>query len=51
MSSINGTDLTIVSFSDKSIIVNFKYNDIYFDIETMNVAQEELVDVLESIIK
>lgn len=49
-SYINETNLTIMSFGDY-FIVNFKYENINFDIETRNVSQNELIDLLESIIK
>lgn len=48
-SFINETEITIISFNDK-FIVTFKYNDIYFDIETNNVSQNELILLLKSII-
>lgn len=48
-SFIDGRELTIISFGDK-FIANFKYEDIYFDIETNNISQNELILLLKSII-
>ena len=31
-------------------IVTFEYEDIYFDIETTGIAENQLVDLLESLI-
>lgn len=46
-----GESEIIISQYNKMYIVSFKYNDIYFDIETVGISQEELVDLLTSIIK
>ena len=48
-SIINNTNL-IISKYNTMYIVTFKYNDIYFDIETSNIKENELIALLESII-
>ncbi len=49
-SIINNTNLVISKYNT-IYIVTFKYNDIYFDIETSNIKEDELITLLESIIK
>ena len=49
-SIIKNTNLVISKYNTM-YIVKFKYNDIYFDIETSNIEENELIDLLESIIK
>ena len=49
-SIIKNTNLVISKYNT-IYIVTFKYNDIYFDIETSNIEENELIDLLESIIK
>ena len=49
-SIINNTNLVISKYNTM-YIVTFKYNDIYFDIETSNIKEDELITLLESIIK
>lgn len=49
-SIINNTNLVISKYNTM-YIVTFKYNDIYFDIETSNIEENELIALLESIIK
>ncbi len=49
-SIIKNTNLVISKYNTM-YIVTFKYNDIYFDIETSNIEENELIDLLESIIK
>ena len=49
-SIIKNTNL-VISRYNTMYIVTFKYNDIYFDIETSNIEENELIDLLESIIK
>lgn len=48
-SIINNTNLVISKYNTM-YIVTFKYNDIYFDIETSNIKENELITLLESII-
>ena len=48
-SIINNTNLVISKYNTM-YIVTFKYNDIYFDIETSNIKENELIALLESII-
>ena len=50
MSKINNVDVEISKYKDL-YLVTFKYNDLFFDVETNQITIEELVDVLESIIK
>ena len=49
-SIIKNTNLVISKYNT-IYIVTFKYNDIYFDIETSNIKEDELITLLESIIK
>ena len=49
-SIINNTNLVISKYNTM-YIVTFKYNDIYFDIETSNIKENELITLLESIVK
>ena len=49
-SIINNTNLVISKYNTM-YIVTFKYNDIYFDIETSNIKEDELITLLQSIIK
>ena len=49
-SIVKNTNLVISKYNTM-YIVTFKYNDIYFDIETSNIEENELIDLLESIIK
>ena len=44
-----GTELIISQWKDM-YIVTFEYNDLYFDIETTGVTENQLVDLLESLI-
>ena len=48
-SIINNTNLVISKYNTM-YIVTFKYNDVYFDIETSNIKENELITLLESII-
>lgn len=47
---INNVELKIYKF-ENSYFTEFKYNGYYFDIETSNIKENELVDFLISIIK
>lgn len=49
-SYINNTELTITQFNNTYIVI-FSYNNINFDIETNGITQNELIDLLLSIIK
>ena len=49
ISTINNTKLN-VSKLGKTYIVKFNYDGIYFDIETNNITQSELINLLTSII-
>lgn len=49
-SEIGHTELVIYQFKE-NYIAQFTYNDIYFDIETTGISQNELIDLLSSIIK
>ena len=49
-SKINGVAVWIYGYQG-SFMVRFQYDDIYYDIETNDVALEEVEDLLESIIK
>lgn len=40
----------IISQCEQMYIVNFEYNNIYFDIETVGITENELVELLQSII-
>ncbi len=48
-SIINNTNLVISKYNTM-YIVTFKYNDVYFDIETSNIKENELITLLESIV-
>lgn len=50
MSKINNVDVEISKYKDL-YLASFKYNDLFFDVETSGITIDELVDVLESIIK
>lgn len=50
ISKIGENEVTISHYKEM-YIVYFKYNNIYFDIETVGISQEELVNLLTSIIK
>ena len=41
----------IISQYEKMYVATFKCKEIYFDIETNGITEEELVNLLESIIK
>ena len=49
VSKIRGTELIISQWKDM-YIVTFEYNDLYFDIETTGVTENQLLDLLESLI-
>ena len=49
-SRINGFNLIIYQY-EKSYITRFTYDDLNIDIETNNITQDELIALLESIIK
>lgn len=50
-SIIDGIKMTIYhSQKYKMYMVGFKYNDIFFDIETEDITENELVELLESIV-
>ena len=49
VSKIGEVELVISQWKEM-YIVTFEYNDIYFDIETTGVTENQLVDLLESII-
>ena len=49
-SSINGIDLTIYQY-EEIYFTEFVYKNIYFDIETTNITEQELSNLLISIIK
>lgn len=48
-STINGTKLFITKYSN-SYIVTFTKNNTYYDIETMGISEEELINLLKSMI-
>lgn len=50
ISKINGYELTIYQYED-SFMVEFIYNNYYFDIETHNINLDELERFLQSLIK
>lgn len=50
LSSINNVELTIYKYQN-SYMTKFKYKDYNFDIETDNITEEELISLLESLIK
>lgn len=49
ISKIGNVELKVSEW-EKMYIVTFEYNDIYFDIETTGITENELVDLLKSII-
>ena len=49
ISKIGNVELKVSQW-EKMYIVTFEYNDIYFDIETTGITENELVDLLKSII-
>ena len=49
ISKIGDVELKISQWKEM-YIVTFKYKDIYFDIETTGITEEQLVDLLESLI-
>lgn len=50
ISKIGDVELTVSQWQ-QMYIVSFKYKDIYFDIETTGITEEELVELLKSIIE
>lgn len=50
VSKIGNTEL-IISKCNQMYIVTFKYNGVYFDIETTGITEKELIEMLQSIIK
>lgn len=50
ISKINNIELKIYNY-EKIYFTEFIYNDYYFDIETRNITQEELITLLASIIQ
>ena len=50
MSKIGDVNV-IISKYEKMYVATFKYKEINFDIETNGITEEELVNLLESIIK
>ena len=44
------TPLTIFKWDD-AYLTTFKYNNIFFDIETKGITENELITLLQSIIK
>ena len=49
ISKIGDVELKISQW-EEMYIVTFEHNDIYFDIETTGITENQLVDLLESII-
>lgn len=49
-SKIDNTPLTIFKWDD-AYLTTFKYNNIFFDIETKGITENELITLLQSIIK
>lgn len=49
-SNINNTNIKIIEI-EKWYMAKFKYNNLYFDIETYNLNEKEFIELLESIIK
>ena len=49
-SHINGFNLIIYSYQNK-YLTSFKYQDIYYDIETENISENDFINFLKSIIK
>lgn len=49
-SNINNTTIKIIQMGNYYMGI-FKYNDLYFDIETYNLTEKEFVELLESITK
>ena len=50
ISKIEGAEVIITQY-EKLYLAEFKLNDVYFDIETAGITQNELVDLLVSLIK
>lgn len=51
-STINGVEMIIYHSQEYKIyMAEFKYKDIYFDIETNDITKSELVELLESIVE
>ena len=51
ISKIGDVELKITqSESQEMYIVTFEYKDIYFDIETTGITEDQLVDLLKSLI-
>lgn len=50
ISKINNVDVEISKYEDL-FLATFKYNNLFFDIETRGITKEELIELLESIIK
>lgn len=51
-STIDGVEMSIYYSKEYKIyMAAFKYNDIYFDIETNDITESELIELLESIIE
>lgn len=48
-SKINNTNVKIIK-TEKWYIAKFEYDNLYFDIETYNLSEEEFIDLIESII-
>ena len=48
ISYINETKITIISFGNY-FIAQFEHKNIYFDIETRNINESELINLLNSI--
>ena len=49
-SNINNKNVKIVKIGNYYVGI-FEYNDLYFDIETYNLSEEEFIELLETIIK
>ena len=41
----------MISKNDETLIGQFKYLDIYYDIETWGLTSDEFLDIIDSIIK
>ena len=50
ISKIGDTEIIITQY-EQSYMASFKYKDIYFDIETSGITENELVELLVSIIE
>ena len=48
-SKINNTNVKIIK-TEKWYMAKFEYDNLYFDIETYNLSEEEFIDLIESII-